>query len=294
MAGSYARSEDDVTGRLFGVEYEWVAGAGAALIELHRNGLAGDDSPHEYHCGCETCDVYPNGDGPPRRRYGWTFHGQKDCTCSGEIITCPLPYGTDEATAALLAMERAAIDGRAVPGQEAGQHVHVDARDLTGADKVRLYRLFLRYHDDLDIFARGRERSVRGYNARMRLNREAWDEEVYDIDTGRFRTTGRHLNFWTSPAEDIGDNYTMRPTGYWLSDHGETMEFRLWNSTRAYWRTRGQVGVSVAMVEAAKAGVNVTARTRRPLEQVLDRWLDEDTWAFIIRQRYAKGGIVAA
>lgn len=95
--------------------------------------------------------------------------------------------------------------------------------------------------------------------------------------------------FWTDDSFVVGDS----PKGTWLNTYGagngdKTMEFRLWNATRVEWRMRLSVGVSVAMVDAAKAGVNVTENDPRTLEEVLDPFLSDDTWASIIRQRSFK------
>lgn len=82
-------------------------------------------------------------------------------------------------------------------------------------------------------------------------------------------------------------------SGSWLDihRHSHTYEFRLWNATKAAWRIRLVAGLSVAMVNAAESGVDVTEHDTRSLEHVLAPWLDDEMWSGIIRQRFSKGGI---
>jgi hypothetical protein len=83
-------------------------------------------------------------------------------------------------------------------------------------------------------------------------------------------------------------------TGSWLTEKPATNEFRLWNATRVGWRINLAIGLSVAMTRAAIAGADtIGPADTRPIETVIAPFLDNRTWAGILRQRFHKGGIAA-
>lgn len=124
-----------------------------------------------------------------------------------------------------------------------------------------------------------------GYPQRVALAQDEWDR-LYAAPAAPQQPTAAQ-RFWTDDTFE-----PFRPSkSYWLNGIGSgnaTFEFRLWNATRVEWRMRLAVGVSVAMVDAAKAGVNVTENDERSLEEVIDPYLTDDTWAAILRQRSFK------
>lgn len=252
--------------RRFGFECELASGAVAALNILADKGLARDRRLHDYHCRCPHCDYESE----------WAIRGQRDCTADGELITKILTYGDDYSDHVITELANALQIARAGTSTGVGFHVHVGREDMDQPARLRLYRLFLRYQDDLNELASTKFNEVRDYNAPLSLGRGYCD---YDDDHP----------FWT--RDDIEPGPYVR--GAWLVEKHNTHEFRLWNSTRAEWRMHLAVGVSVAMVEAAVAGVSVSLDTKTPLEFVLGDFLDARTWAGIIRQRYSKGGIAA-
>lgn len=275
----------------FGYEYE-VAGFGLSVLdELVGLGVVSSEYLHDYHCSCQDCrhDNY----GP---RAEWLFTAQQDCTVSAEFPSKVLTWGTDQAETAFLSMERAAVRAGAELDGDSGMHVHVgkpekervlrddegdgDALNFTTrqATTWRLARIFARYQGELaDIAAGGRE-NVRSYNTRMSVNSH---------------------DFWTrdlNGAPGPGGARVKDFQGTWLNlrQASPTYEFRLWNAAKAAWRQRLCVAFSVAMVEAAMAGVDVTEHDPRPVEEVLAPWFDNQTWAGILRQRFSKGGAEAA
>lgn len=243
--------------RRFGFECEVARGATATLEILAGQGFTASEYLHEYHCRCGDCDPF---------HPSYLFHGQEDCTADGEIITSVLEYGSDRADRAFSSLSAALTKARADVSTGQGLHVHVETVDLTNADKVRAQRLFYRYQEDIGELAGARFGEVRGYNEPVQL----------------YRT--RVNDFWTGDP-DYGP-VTNWVRGMWLSCGHPTWEFRLWNATRVEWRMRLAVAVSVAIIDAAVAGVSVTPRTRRPLEAVLGRHLSADGWAGILRQRH--------
>lgn len=277
----------------FGFEYEVAENGRAVLDELVKVDAVSSSYLHEYHCRCSECEYDNYG---PRGK--WLFTAQQDCTVSAEFPSKVLTWGTDTAETAFLTMQRAAVRAGAVLDGDSGMHVHVakpptesvirlDDGDggqqyLTTRQKCswRLARLFLRYQHELRDIASGGRDEVRGYNTPMYLSDYSgtvfWS---YDLDAENPMVTNGH--------RDISGSYLS-------FGHKATFEFRLWNASKSAWRMRLCVAMSVAMVEAAMAGVDVTENDPRPVEQVLAPWLDDTTWAGILRQRFLQGGVEKA
>lgn len=276
-------------------------------FEVHRHGLAvlsvldamravPDSSLHAYHCGCSECshtNYGPSGE--------WLFSAQEDCTVSAEFPSKVLTWGTEQAERAFLTMERAAVIAGADLSQHSGMHVHV-AKPAEGPPLVdggldartratwRVLRMFIRYQDELVDIASGWREQVRAYNHPLSVNRHHDDFWTLDLD-------GPAPEWWDSRARNYyyADPERLTNNGGFLTTarHPYTWEFRLWNASKAAWRQRLCVALSVAMTEAAASGVDVTEHDPRPVEEVLAPWLDDATWAGIIRQKYGKGGLAA-
>lgn len=246
----------------FGFELEVSGGAENTLAHLIDAGLTGHEYLHPYHCECNECDP---------RRYtgsGYAFKAQEDCTADGEFISHILTYGTEAADKAIIGLSKALILGGAETSGNVGNHVHIFAGDMTDHAKLALCRLFARYEGEIEEIAEAGHPYLRDYNGTgPTFSDRVWGEQrerfyPYDYMRG-------HKLAWKNP----------------------TVEFRLWNSTRMAWRIRTHVGISHAMAEAAKAGVSVTASDNRCLEEVIGDYIDGPTWAGILRQRFAKGGL---
>lgn len=272
----------DIRSITFGWETEVAAGAADVLSNLAAEGLATGEM-HHYHCKCADCD----------HRSRWLFRGQEDCTADGEIISSVLSFGNPDYERAVTGLARALVKARAVPSMGVGNHVHVGRQDMTPADNVRLVRLFVHYQDELAELANGKFPEVRDYNAPLKV-RSITGAAFYWHESGLTEEEFWHGDpdeVWGStPATAFSDRLSVSG---WLADKDHTWEFRLWNATRAEWRIRGYVALSVAMVAAAMDGVNVTPNERRPLHEVLAPYLHPDGWAFLLAQRYTHGGIAA-
>lgn len=256
----------------FGFEVE-VRSNGEAMREfMYAKGLVLSTSLHGYHCGCADCR-YDNPEG--------LFAAQRDCTVDAEFVSRILEHGSRRANRAIHGIAGAMqATGAAVHGST-GCHVHVAKDGLDAAGTARLFRLFNRYHRELDEIASGGQSRTRGYNP----------PPVGGILPARDA-------LWT--ATELRESYGMYRapggdwSGSWMSDRGHgTWEFRLWNATRMAWRMKTYVGLSVAMVEGAIDGADTTHDDPRPVEAVLRDYLSNDAWAGIIRQRYSKGGLAA-
>lgn len=298
--------------RLFGFECEVQRGVRDVLQFLSDKALIVGTRLHSYHCTCPDCQATPERSNP--------LHAQEDCTVEGEIISKPLHYGSDEADRTIAGLAEALSVGRGQPGTGAGFHVHVSHEDMDETQRVLLYRIFLRYQTDLAELASGQWGKVRDYNSPLRAermvarngrrdptycvnppgrsrSREAWRAagcSAPTYDYGEMWYCSGHeppppaepLDFWTSDPVVLGQHLNWPHKESWLARRERTFEFRLWNSTRAEWRMRLAVGVSVAMVEAAKAETNVTAEDPRSLVEVLTPFMDAATLAGVLRQSF--------
>jgi hypothetical protein len=249
-----------------GFELEVSDGAASVLASLQRQGLTDHEELHLYHCSCSSCD--------PRPYYnnnGKLFKAQQDYTADGEFITGILEYGSDDFERAVNGIGRALLTTGAECNGDVGNHVHVERVDMSAEANAKFFRLWDRYHGEMLEIAAGPRTSMRSYNGEAE------------------RFSGESL--WTN-TEHPGYHYpTPLASGSLLAWKSATVEFRLWNSVRAPWRIRTHVGLSVAMVEAAKAGADCTKHDSRCLEEVIGDYIDGPTWSGVIRQRYSKGGL---
>lgn len=254
----------------FGFELEVRSGARSSLAQLRSLGLTSHSHFHHYHCTCNECGQRGLDSA------GSLFRVQQDCTADGEFISGILEYGSADADRAFDGLSRALILGGAVVTGNVGNHVHVEQSGMDTPAKRRLTRLFLRYQTDLqEIAAAGHDR-VRSYNSPMSGNPGIW-------------TCGD-----TPPVNRYRDSVSLPyhwSSGSYLCWKDQTVEFRLWNSTRLAWRLRTHVGLSVGMVHAAIGGEDCTERDTRCVEDVIGPYLDSTTWGGLIRQRFSKGGL---
>jgi hypothetical protein len=264
-----------MTGRNFGFECELAAGANRTVGILHEMGLVADEHLHAYHCNCGHCDP----------RTGYPLHAQSDCTCDGEIITRILEHGSEQADEVIGGLALALRQAKARPDTNAGFHVHVE-RPPDLLSQVRTERIFLRYQRDLAELASASMSDVRDYNSPSRVPQRL-------TPGGNMRRWEDDPTFWISDSEDqLLNLQSIGSKGNWLwRTYYGTFEFRLWNSTIAEWRMRLAVGMSVAIVDAAADGVNVTHDDPRSLEEVVGPYMDDAAWAGVLRQRHHKGGI---
>jgi hypothetical protein len=226
---------------------------------------------HEYHCSCNFCDAYPE-----RSNF---FHYQMDCTVDGEIITKPTPWLSPNTDTAIRDLSYALITNGSRTSGNVGNHVHVDIRDLTHPQMVLLWQLYLKYQDDFfEPIARGAQRYVREYNVPLKdfnlyKNKEGkttFQAQYYDRDA---RDINDWLGVYTSntPLEimftqvdyknfEAGEDFFYAfDGGAWLSHHGNTAEFRLWNASRSPFRLRLYTALSAALVDAARDEVDINA-----------------------------------
>lgn len=244
----------------FGIECEVSSGSAGLLTALGLEGI------HDYHCDCYDCDPW---------RSGPNFTMQEDCTADAEVISRVLTYGTPEADEAIDQLGEALRSARAGTTMGQGVHIHVNAADMTPADRARFWRLFLRYQYDLGDIAAGRFQEVRSYNQPVR------EDEIYS-DASVF--WGDDLDL---AGKRLGSPYARTAWCNTHTGHG-TFEFRLWNATRVTWRLHLYVGLSVALIAAAMDGVTVEQHDGRHLSAALGPYLTPTAYAALLRHYISK------
>lgn len=237
----------------YGFEAEFMSGARALIATLHREGWSSMDTLHDWHCiqrrgPCDHCGF----DGPNAQGY----RGQTDSSCDGEIISPVFgrPDTNDdfflEATNAL---QEAAVEVDAEPGQTAGMHVHVQPNNSD-----TFYPLtweFVRWEEVLKVLAAGPFPGHRaGMNQDVATHAQTW-WEMY----GRDMTGSSHPSLsqamqgyatGTAPALSVMQrlyrhiNDADRHANLNFSETHGTAEFRIWNSSRTAWRMRLYAGVT--------------------------------------------------
>ncbi len=271
-----------LTPRTVGFEFEVARNGLAVLAELDSRGVVPEPRLHYYHCACDDCD---------HQNYGpddsWLFSPQEDCTVSAEFVSKVLEWNSPRMDRAMQVMQICAARAGAQLSGHSGMHCHVNKpvdrredgkRSTVQATTFRLLRMFVRYNDDLAEYAAAGRESVRDYNRPVAVR------------ASRFWTTDIDADYDADSDYGSGDGTGMAG-GSWFHPRAYTYEFRLWNATKLAWRMRLAVGLSVAMVNAAEAGVDVSEHDERPFEEVLAPWLDDEMWSAILRHRYSKGGI---
>lgn len=236
----------------FGFEAE-VATPGAGLAaELHRRQLMNADCIHSYHCDCNLCMFTP----PDERgyidheecEYDWRpFRMQRDSSCGGEVISDIL---TLDDLPILRELQDAMVDADAEPGEAAGFHVHVGLPMSLNSAEFRgrialcfaaIEPLFLPLAQSAAPFVRGFNRSLRSdlaryfldmvgsYNAYHYFEKVAMAECEHNPRAAyvRLLDQDRHQTLSVHPEE--------------------TVEFRIWNSTRSAWRMELAIRLSIAL-----------------------------------------------
>lgn len=113
---------------------------------------------HGYHCRCGYCIQDEN------RENFWSF--QRDPTVNGEFVSRPAAYNAPATVENLRELGYAMILSGVRQATNAGNHVHVDVRDLDDLQLATMFQLYLRFqHDDLEKLAAGQFNEVRGYNS---------------------------------------------------------------------------------------------------------------------------------
>lgn len=246
--------------------------------ELHRRGVCGDSVIHEWHCDCDICED------------DFDFKVQRDSTVDGEVISRVFDDWND-ATAAMTALQDAAIEADAEPGWEAGLHVHV-AEPPTPIARTRAFMAFVRWENAFTTLAQGR------FDAMREMNRSVNDDLYrYVRDAGLSGRPATYIKEAIAQAADgeheaavnllnahVGSD---RHSNLCVHTRFRTWEFRLWNSTRSAWRMELACRMAVAFRHAGFVDALLTfdRRTLRPsdlLDIIATEWQGDDRLAALV------------
>lgn len=250
----------------FGLECEMASGNLAPI--LHEKELAPSPHLHGYQCACSERDRY-------------LVHPTSDCTAhGGEYVlggSSGMLFGSDTALAATRAMEDAIMEGRAEVDEQVGMHTHVgfgkkDGTAMSTLEKRRLVKNYLALQDQILVLAAGAFNHVRSNGNTEPMLR------LYGVEI--------NATFWSTRVESQRFELPGRPTLNFHTGKG-TVEFRVWNGTRAQWRMIVAGGVSTAMVEAACQERTVEGPDAMDLTEHLHGLLTPDVLVLIDRQRKA-------
>lgn len=236
----------------YGFEAEFMSGARALIATLHREGWSTMETLHDWHCiqrrgPCDHCGF----DGPNATGY----RGQTDSSCDGEIISPVFgrPDTDDDFfSEATTALQEAAVEVDAEPGQSAGMHVHVQPNDPDTF--LPLTWEFVRWEQTLKVLAAGPFPNHRsGMNQDVGSYAQTW-WEMY----GRDMTGNTMPSLSKAMQSMVGNeidpmvmrrlynhvNESDRHANLNFSETHGTAEFRIWNSSRTAWRMRLYAGVT--------------------------------------------------
>lgn len=241
----------------FGFEAEYQNNVQELARIMHAAGHVGDDTLHNYTCDCDSCAVtrYDRtiGDNVYDHDDIYNLRIKNDSSCGGELISKVWETPTDSRVRKLWSdIEQAAVNVDSEPGLSAGFHVHVGREHLSLMQRGKLVLAFAAWEDALLNLASGRWPMNRGWN--RVLSDELYstfsdivhDYNLHDIPPhtycGKVVSHVRELSDDDAIARIVyrdiarGHQDADRHTSMAFSDRHPTMEFRLWNSTRAAWR----------------------------------------------------------
>jgi len=248
----------------FGFEAEFETNASQMLAKLVERDLTTQDGMHSWHCSCEEhCHFDLNPD---------TFRGQTDSTCSGEIISPVYAYGDqnpldrprlpmEDFLSHVQVLQEAAIEVDAEPGTSSGFHVHI--RPESNRARKRIPWEFARWEQVLIELAGGSQGRHRSMNERIASYQQSWwamygmhivnehglSGTIVDIPTLQAHLLAQETRTTAFEHEVLNAFYSHvqesdRHANLAISARHQTLEFRVWNSTRAAWRMALFCGVS--------------------------------------------------
>ncbi|HVE28370.1 MAG TPA: hypothetical protein VNC22_23345 [Sporichthya sp.] len=254
--------------RSFGFEAEFMSEVPALIGELTERGLARQEGRlHGYHCDCDDCSDIWN----------VTFRAQRDSSCGGEIISglfFDTPGGWERAIHAMEALQEAALDVDASTAMMCGMHVHLGwAPQVRGQNHLppddwtpskTMTEAWLALEPILweyiagSVWAQRRGNNERVSALLMMMQHQDWEmwgdtlvcmedmlgekSKTFNLKWRRGFETKMEMMYWDRHAD-------LARAG-----HGGFYEVRIFNASRAAWRTEMACRLSVALskVEVAE------------------------------------------
>lgn len=241
----------------FGFEAEFQKNVQEIAHVMHDNGHTQDAILHNYTCDCEGCEVSffdaVAGEYVYDHDSIYNLRIKNDSSCGGELISKVWDSPDDNRIRKLWTdIERAAINVDTEPGLTAGFHVHVGRSHLDLAARGRLILTFAGWERPLLQLASGRWPTNRGWNgtldSHLSPNFRFLADEINADSPPVFNDCSRVVaRLQNEPENSLVAKAAYRQiardhqgidrhTSLSFSERHPTMEFRLWNSTRAAWR----------------------------------------------------------
>jgi hypothetical protein len=239
----------------FGFEAEFATPAHDIVRELNSVGLLGASTMHNYTCDCDVCEVSvydpESGEQDFNHEDIWPLRAKFDSSCGGEIISKVFSRMND-ACYVFDKIESAAVKTDTEPGLAAGFHVHVGRRHMSKMMRGKLVVAMAMWEPILFDISAGRWPHNRGWNTSLtsllsdHFYSEARDAGINNFDFINNSIVGDTVETLKSSGESMialfyrrtADEHMNvdRHSSMAFSPRWPTMEFRLWNSTRAAWR----------------------------------------------------------
>jgi hypothetical protein len=230
--------------RTVGHEVEYSSGAEvAALLQDEGNGTPARSTGyrlHSYGCDCNARDNYP-------------IHTTSDSTAAGgEYLiggSRGVLFGSDAYIKATKILSDAAIQIGCGTSTAVGMHTHVGIQDpdgrnrLTTAQLINVCRIYVRYLNEIRALAAGHMDAPRNNGC---------TPGNFDLNQYLSYRAGIDSNaFWNTDENQLSIQLPNDGHIRFSTEH-TTIEFRVWNSTKAQWRMVLAGAVSSAIVEAGK------------------------------------------
>lgn len=254
----------------FGFEAEYQINVQEIARAMYDAGHTYDTSLHNYTCDCIGCTVSEYDPDAGEQVYDsdniYNLRIKNDSSCGGELISKVWDTPNDSRLHKLWSdIEEAAVALNTEPSLTAGFHVHVSREHLTLPQRGRLVLAFTGWEQALLQLGSGRWPSNRNWNGLLSDNlRYTFDAILSsgvfgerDITLPKFgqilnclrNTDDENLKRMTYRKIAREHQHIDRHTSMAFSERHPTMEFRLWNSTRAAWRMELWCRLSLLMAD---------------------------------------------
>lgn len=264
--------------RTVGHEVEYSSGSQIAT-KLQTEGTGTPSSSlgqlHGYGCDCQHRNNYP-------------IHTTSDSTAQGgEYLIgggVGVLFGSNAYIKATKILSDAAIATGCGTNERVGMHTHVGLQDpdgsnvLTTGQRINILRAYCRYLDEIRELAKASLPEVRSNGCMP--SQFNWTQHLSNNYVAE-------QDFWNKDENQISMRMPM--DGHLrIGTHHNTVEFRIWNSTKAQWRMVLAGAVSTAIAQAGYENRRAHPDNPATLTQFLKGLLTPDIVVLIDRQKKGK------
>jgi hypothetical protein len=239
--------------RRFGVEIEFEGSMDDAVRSLQAAGIPIRDERRRHYGHSET---------------DWMMKYDGSVSRGGELVSPPLDFDIPEQRAQVTTAVQALQDAGVRPSQQAGIHVHIEAKNfdgtpLTGRQMASIARFFYKFEDAIYRIASSGWQSIRSgattyakpvpENVAREIMKVKTIAELQNVWNG-FRANGREVRgslgrrAWNRHMDRY---YSVNYRAY--EAHG-TIEFRVFNSSVNPRRVQTYIALCMAIVDDARNG----------------------------------------